>query len=139
MMVSTADELFLADFESGRLPTEAFDHRAHVRAAYIYLAHYGVDVAMDRMRDGLRAFISHHGIPPARYHETLTRSWLLAVHHFMANSPATASADAFIDANPRLLDSRIMLTHYQAATLFSDNARAAFIEPDLEPIPRKST
>lgn len=138
-MVSSADEAFLADFESGRLPKDAFDHRAHVRVAYIYLAHYGVDVAMNRMRDGLRAFIGHHGIPAARYHETLTRSWLLAVHHFMGNSPATASADAFIDANPRLLDSKIMLSHYQAATLFSDQARAAFIEPDLEPIPRKRT
>ncbi|MFT5516394.1 MAG: hypothetical protein ACI80V_002526 [Rhodothermales bacterium] len=28
-----------------------------------------------------------------------------------------------------------MLTHYSAQLLFSDEARAAFVEPDLHPIP----
>ena len=138
-MMTAADQAFLADFESGRLPKEAFDHRAHVRLAYLYLVRHGFDDAMQRMRAGLQAFIRHHGIPPAKYHETLTKSWLMAVHHFMARSSVAASADEFIAANPRLLDSKIMLTHYQAATLFSDSARAAFLEPDLEPIPRNTT
>jgi hypothetical protein len=35
-----------------------------------------------------------------------------------------------------LLDSRIMLTHYSTELLFSDKARAKFVEPDLDPIPR---
>lgn len=29
-----------------------------------------------------------------------------------------------------------MMTHYSAGLLFSDEARAAFVEPDLDPIPR---
>ena len=40
-----------------------------------------------------------------------------------------------MEQNSRLLDSRIMLTHYSAATLFSAEARAMFIAPDLAPIP----
>ena len=35
-----------------------------------------------------------------------------------------------------LLDSKIMMTHYSAEVLFSDEARARFVEPNLSPIPR---
>ena len=63
---------------------------------------------------------SHHNIPASKYHETLTRAWILAVHHFMHRSPDAASADDFIERNPLLLDSKIMLTHYSAGLLFSE-------------------
>jgi hypothetical protein len=53
----------------------------------------------------------------------------------MQRSPAARSADAFIEANPALLDTRIMLTHYSRERLFSDAARREFVEPDLAPIP----
>jgi hypothetical protein len=102
----------------------------------VYLAGDDVDAALERMRAALVAFLAHHGIPAAKYHETLTRAWLLAVHHFMHRSPEAASADDFIDRNPLLLDTNIMLTHYSADLLFSDSARAGFVEPDLDPIPR---
>jgi hypothetical protein len=35
-----------------------------------------------------------------------------------------------------VLDTKIMLTHYSAEVLFSPEARALFVEPDLDPIPR---
>ena len=35
-----------------------------------------------------------------------------------------------------LLDPKIMLTHYSAERLFSPEARAEFVEPDIDPIPR---
>ncbi|HYJ40833.1 MAG TPA: hypothetical protein VEW08_08590, partial [Steroidobacteraceae bacterium] len=82
------------------------------------------------------SFLSHHGIPASKYHATLTRAWILAVHHFMHRSPEASSADDFIARNPALLDSKIMLTHYSADLLFSDEARAGFVEPNLDPIPR---
>jgi hypothetical protein len=50
----------------------------------------------------------------SKYHETITRAWILAVRRFMELTPAADSADTFIDANPRLLDSKIMFTHYSA-------------------------
>ncbi len=87
------------------------------------------------MRESLVAFLGHHGIDAAKYHETITRAWILAVRHFMDRTPHSDSADAFIDANPVLLDSKIMLTHYSAEVLFSAEARARFIEPDLQQIP----
>ncbi len=66
----------------------------------------------------------------------MTRAWILAVHHFMKSSASASSADDFIELNPLLLDSRIMMTHYSAELLFSEDARQQFVEPDLDPIPR---
>jgi hypothetical protein len=134
--VSAADQQFIADLEAATLAPSQFSHRAHVRAAYVYLAGADAESAAERMRATLLAFLEHHGIAPSKYHATLTKAWILAVRHFMENSPGADSADAFIDANLRLLDAKIMLTHYSAELLFSPSARAAFVEPDQSPIPR---
>jgi hypothetical protein len=134
-LLSPADRTFGNDFSAGRVTPDRFDHRAHVRLAYIFLADASVDAAAGRMRESLLSFLGHHGIDPAKYHETITRAWILAVRHFMDQTAHCASADQFIDANPILLDSRIMLTHYSADLLFSAEARARFIEPDLQQIP----
>jgi hypothetical protein len=54
----------------------------------------------------------------------------------MDSTPACAGFAEFIARNPVLLDSKVMLSHYSAEVLFSDEARAGFVEPDLAPIPR---
>lgn len=133
--LSNDDREFRMAFEAGAFAPADFSHRAHIRLAYVYLAETDVNLALERMRFALVTFLSHHGIPASKYHETLTRAWILAVDHFMHKASAT-SADDFIDRNPMMLDTKIMLTHYSAERLFSDAARAGFVEPDLDPIPR---
>lgn len=112
--LSDADRTFRTAFEACSVAPAAFNHEAHVRLAYVYL--------------------SEHGTPAAKFHETLTRAWVLAVGYFMGKAPSASSAD-FIEKNPELLDSGIMLTHYSAQVLFSADARTSYVEPDLEPIP----
>jgi hypothetical protein len=133
---SPDDEAFREDFEAGRISPAEFDHRGHVRLAYVYLVEQDPDTATASMRSALQAFIRRNDVPASKYHETLTHAWILAVRHFMERSPGTASAGDLIARHPELLDSKIMLTHYSAATLFSDEARAGFVEPDVTPIPR---
>jgi hypothetical protein len=116
-------------------PTE-FNHRAHLRLAYNYLTENSADRSSELMRDTLNRFLVHNGVDPSKFHETLTRAWILAVHHFMNRTGNSGSADEFIDNNPEMLDTRIMMTHYSAEVLFSDEARTAFVQPDLDPIPR---
>ena len=134
--VSPDDKRFVAQLESSTLAPSQFDHRAHVRAAYVYLAESDTETATARMRAALLPFLRHHGIPASKYHATITRAWVLAVRHFMALTPEVESADAFINANAQLLDSNIMLSHYSASLIFSPEARAEFIEPDQSPIPK---
>jgi hypothetical protein len=107
-----------------------------VRLAYIYLADNDTDNAHRMMSDTLRRFIQCNSVEPSKFHETMTRAWIMAVRHFMKLTASSESADSFIDQNPQLLDPKIMLTHYSRDVLFSDEARGQFVEPDLDPIPR---
>lgn len=131
------DRAFLAAFEAREIPPSAFSHREHVRLAYACLCEEGAPAAAHaRVRAALKAFIAHNGVPPEKYHETITQAWVLAVDYFMRKAEAPFdSFDAFLAADARLLDSSIMLTHYSKARLFSDEARAGFVEPDLQEIP----
>lgn len=134
--VSSDDRAFRDAVESGAATPAEFDHRAHVRLAYVYLVTEPTPAdAHLAMRRAIQGFLAHHGVEPTKYHETITRAWVMAVRHFMGDTDRAESADDFITQNPRLLDSGIMLSHYSAGVLFSDEARRAFVDPDLEPIP----
>lgn len=105
--------------------------------AYVYLCRHDPDGATEAMKRALLSFLDHLGVGAAKYHETITKAWVMAVRHFMERTtdPCAGYAE-FIDRNPVLLDSKIMLTHYSAEVLFSDEARAEFVDPDVSPIPR---
>lgn len=133
--ISSEDQSFRRAFEACECPASDFDHRAHVRLAYVYLCEYAPDQAHKSMKHSLLRFLRHLGIGESKYHETLTRSWVMAVNHFMNLSPECHSANDFIDQNPVLLDTKIMLSHYSAEVLFSPAARTQFVEPDIQEIP----
>ena len=132
---SDDDLAFRRAFESCECDAGSFDHRSHVRLAYIYLCDSGVSNACDRVRKSLLRYLNHHEIDPTKYHETITRGWVQAVNHFMRQGPGHQSFASFIESNPQLLDSEIMLSHYSKGRLFSDKARLQFVPPDLSPIP----
>ncbi|MGE0583425.1 MAG: hypothetical protein AB7P31_14985 [Steroidobacteraceae bacterium] len=132
---SREDLAFARAFEACEFAPEAFDHAAHVRLAYIYLCEASVDAAADRMKKSLQAFLAHLMVDPGKYHETITRAWIMAVAHFMQESNMCESAAEFMTVNHRLLDSKIMLKHYSAEVLFSPQAREEFVQPDVSRIP----
>jgi hypothetical protein len=132
---SVDDRQFRIRFEKCEVRPADFDHRAHVSLAWTLLTDHDVDTACQLMRDGLQTFLRRNGIEPSKYHETMTRAWIMAVRHFMERTAESDSAASFIEQNPQLLDSKIMLTHYSVELLFSDEARARFVQPDRVPIP----
>ena len=133
--LDVSDRDFLNAFESCALPAADFRHRDHVRLAFIYVALHDLDTALDLMRSGLHRFLAHAGAPSSKYHETITRAWLLAVQHFMREAGAVASFEDFAARSPRLFAPDAIETHYTRELLESEEARRRFIEPDLEPIP----
>jgi hypothetical protein len=133
--LSEDDRLFWRDCASGAVRPGDFDHRAHLRLAYVHFAAFGPETGATAFKESLFAYLARHGIDCSKYHETVTRAWLLAVWHFMRKAGATASSQDFLDKSQVLLDSRVMLTHYSKDLLFSDLARRQFVEPDLDPIP----
>ncbi len=137
--LSSADDLeFCRAFEAFQIAPRDFDHEAHVRLAYVYLCTGTPERAAAAMKRSLLAFLEQLGIGDAKFHETLTQAWVGAVNHFMEATQSCSCFSEFIAENPRLLDSKIMLSHYSAEVLFSAEARAAFVEPDVTPIPRRA-
>ena len=132
----TEDQAFRVEFESGTFPPAGFNHRAPLRMGYVYLAEPDSETDYQLVREAKHNFLEHNAIDPVKYHDTMTRAWILAVRHFMDKTLASDSADSFIEQNPEMLDSKIMMTHYSAEVLFSDEARAQFVDPDLDPIPQ---
>jgi hypothetical protein len=122
------DHEFLETFEAGRL--RAFTHRDHVRMAFAYARAGGSDHAVAKAREG----ITRLAAGSSKYHETLTVAWARATAHMASHSTAP-TFDAFLADFPQLERRDLLDAHYSRALLFSDAARAAFVEPDLEPIP----
>jgi len=135
--VTANDKDFTNQVESCGFPVAEFSHRAHLRLAYVYLVENDIETSVELIRNALTRLLIHAGIEPsAKYHQTLTEAWVLAVHHFMNHTDRSTSADDFIDQHPEMLDSKIMMTHYSEEVLFSDEARQKFVQPDRDPIPR---
>lgn len=133
---SVEDQRYLNMFESYEIDAATFHHREHLRIAYVLVATYGLEAAFVRLKASLLGLLNHLGVGTEKYHETVTYAWLLAVHHFMHMTADSKSFDDFIHRNSLLLDASIMGSHYSQSLLQSPEAKAKFLEPDLDPIPR---
>jgi hypothetical protein len=111
-----------------------FSHREHLELTWTYLDRHPFDAACRAVAAAIQRVARLHG-QPDRYHETLTRGWvrLVAVHRAQ---DAGRSFDEFIARHPRLLDRTLLSKHYSSGLLGSQEARAAWTEPDLRPLPR---
>lgn len=126
-----ADDLaFRAAFEGHAVAPGAFDHRSHLRLAYVYLTERAPEAAYRTMKASLLGYLDHLGVGDAKYHETLTYGWVRAVHAFMLETAPATGFTAFIEANPRLLQLDLLGYHYSAARLGSPAARAVVLPPD---------
>ena len=124
------DEAFARAFEAGAITPPQFDHRAHVRVAWVYLQETGSrDEALDRMRDAIRRFAAAAGAPQ-KYHETITILWMRLLDEVRAAGASGELSDVLRD-HPDLADKDLPFQYYSRELLFSDEARAGWVEPDL--------
>jgi hypothetical protein len=105
MVPHDKDHALRARLEDASLPSAQFDHRAHLRVAWSYLAEEDdFAVAALRFRRTLMRYAETIGAP-AKYHETITWTYLALVRESMEGR-RDASASALLDARPDLLDHR---------------------------------
>ncbi len=129
---------FVAAWESGTLPKEAWTHAAHVAVGACYALRHGPD-ALDRTREGILRYNTAVGTPntdTSGYHETLTRFWaeLLAAEV----SGETDEWQAAARAVARYGEDRDLHTlHYGFDVVRSVDARRAWVAPDLAPLPSR--
>lgn len=133
-LLTDADLLLRREFESRTLRNEAFRHREHVRLTWVYLTSDPPDVVAARLCASLLALATSHGVG-LRFHHTLTVAWVRIIDAARREYP-NLPFDALVEACPFLLDKDTPLAYYSRETLFSDDARQRWVEPDLQPLPR---
>jgi hypothetical protein len=123
------DMEFLAAFESAAIAPGQFDHRAHIRAAYLYLSRHAFLEGCAAMRDSLKRFAASIGKSDL-YNETITIAFMSVVQERMNDSPGL-SCDQMIAANPDLVDRGLLHRYYRPETLNSAVAKKQFVLGDI--------
>lgn len=110
-----------------------FDHRAHLRAAFVLLREHDFVEALALYATRLKSVTEAAGAPE-KYNATITTAFISLLAERMAASPRL-SFDQLMAANPDLLDKTIVEQYYAARQLDTPQARRAFVMP---PLHRKS-
>jgi hypothetical protein len=124
-------------FEDCTLPRAEWTHAAHLTVALRHLLQYDPREATERMRRGIKRYNAAHGVvatPTGGYHETLTLFWLRVVRSFLEGGRNEArSLVSLANELAASADRELPLSHYTRERLFSTEARASWVEPDLKP------
>ncbi|WP_437323672.1 N-acetyltransferase family protein [Sorangium sp. So ce381] len=123
-----------AAIEDAAIAQRDFSHARHLLLALHYVRSHGPEGALARMRSALQAFNARHP-PTYGYHETITAAWLTLVAGHAAEHGGAAVHDLAEGLLDRYRSSKALFAHYSRARLLSDDARAAFVAPDLAPLP----
>ncbi|HUF04448.1 MAG TPA: hypothetical protein VMM38_09770 [Aridibacter sp.] len=137
MKYATENELLdvLGQFESGTILRDEWGHPEHLIVAYFYCSEGGADAAYPRMKNGILKLLEAFGIDKRKempYHETMTMFWIRTIGRFVETHPDLDPLEgcaALIASFGR----DYPLEFYSSELLYSDRARAEFVEPDIKP------
>ena len=120
------------DFETCQTGRDDFHHEQHLVVAAYYLQSLTVEAATQKMRDALVRFLDHHQVDKQKYNETLTVFWLTMVALELKKIPVSASlVEKCNSVIAGLSNAKLALDFYSGELLWSDEARADFLGPDL--------
>lgn len=130
-----SDSEFVKAFFECRLASADFDHRGHLRIAWLLLDEHPLSIATDQVCIGIERIAAHFGAP-GKFNRTMTVALVRLIAEAKRRS-ARGSFAEFLEAHPALLrDVRGLLAqHYSADVLTSPRAKVEFVEPDLRPLP----
>jgi N-formylglutamate deformylase len=129
------DDAFLNAFLACDLPPGAFNHRNHLRVAWLHLRRFPLDEAIERTCVGIARYAAHLNATD-RYHRTLTEALIRLMAHAGA-SDTSLSFPEFLEHAPALTgDCRALIArHYSPELLSRPEARYNFLAPDRHPLP----
>lgn len=130
-----AIERIALGFEATTLPDAEWTHTAHLYVALRYVRRHGPREGLSRMREGLLRWVGSRGKLEA-YHETITRAYIAIVAAFLSREdrgqPLSQLGALLVE---RCGAKDYLSRFYSRERLFSDEARARFVVPDLVPLP----
>ncbi len=127
-------------FEECTYSPEEFVHAKHLTVAAWYFWRLEPETAREKMRMGLRKFIAHHR--KHGYHVTITEFWLLLVERSVSQGQHSRDEDhrnrdplsTVNEAVESFRNKELVYEYFSRARLNSEEARTAWIEPDIKPI-----
>lgn len=126
------DNELVEKFENCTLAGADFNHRNHIRLAWIYLQSYDLLDALAGFSENLKKYAASLG-KANLYHETITFAYFFLIQERVKRSAEWQTWEDFAASNADLFARRkygTLTEYYQAETLASDFARKVFILPD---------
>lgn len=135
MKYKNEDEILLIvkSFEDGTISRDDWRHAEHLIVALYYLSHHDFETALAKMRDGILNLLRTFKVDLTKempYHETLTVFWMRTVSDFKNSKNGSSFVEICNDLVTKF-DKNYPLKFYSREFLFSDEARARFVEGDL--------
>ena len=123
-------------FENGTIPRGEWNHAGHLTVALYYCATDDLKTAIDKMRRNLLNHLKAVGVDFTKempYHETLTAFWMRTIDDFRKSKNGASMLETANELVERF-DKDYPLRFYSRELLFSNEARARFVEADLQEI-----
>jgi hypothetical protein len=131
---STEEEIkdVLRRFETCSYTPEEFVHARHLTVTAWCFATMEPEAAQEKLRAGLRRFISHHG--KNGYHVTITEFWLERVGKLVAElrEGKEGLVPLVNSVVERCSDKNLIYQFYSRERIASAEAKAKRIEPDIK-------
>jgi hypothetical protein len=118
-------------FEGCKWPYPRWTHRAHLGVAFCYLKMYSFDDALVRIRHHIQLYNRTCG-DPSGYHETITVLFLWRAYRYLQERSYQVSLVGAIEELAAACDMQWVLRYYSPERLRSAEARANWMDPDLQ-------
>ena len=128
-------EDLVRSFEDATVSRDDWKHREHLIVGLYYLTNHDTAEATARMRNGIRnLLVKGFGVDLSKempYHETITIFWMRTLSGFLRSTNGSSFVEKVAEMS-ELFDKDYPMKFYTRERLFSDEARARFVEPDLQ-------
>lgn len=132
--VIISDVSFVEQFENQTLDPKHFNHVGHLRLAWLYLLDDEVDLVIEKLSVGIKAYAESLGAKQ-KFHLTITDAIvrLMAERIKRLERP---SWSLFLQQNNDLVEhaSAVIHQYYSESLLSSEAARLNVLQPDIKPI-----
>ncbi len=121
-------------FQQGEIARADWTHGAYLTVGLSYCVHFSMETAVSRIREGILRLNERNGVANTKtsgYHETMTVFWVTTIKDYLKSTKQRHIVSLANDLIIFYGDPRLPLKYYSRKLLFSPEARASYVQPDL--------
>lgn len=128
------DSEFLKQFENQTLAPTYFNHAGHLRLAWLYLNENKLEVAVNKVTNGISSYATSLGATD-KFQHTFTEA-IVRIMGKRLEAGQFSDLPSFLSSNKDLVEDiwAVVGQYYSKDKLNSDIAKSEYVEPDLLPI-----